>query len=944
MVKYKSSSSYRPIGHIAKGIFEDIFVASKSLSKQDQPFYNMKREQVLEHFDTTSKGLTSVEALKRQEYYGKNALSEGEKETILDIFLNQFKDVLIIILIFAAFVSGFVLKEFTDALLITVILILNAIFGVYQEWRADRAIEALKQMVTHTTIVLRDGEELEIESIELVPGDITIFKQGDRIPADGRIIEAHNLRTAEAQLTGESTEVNKSTYSIVPVKSALGDRINTVFMGTHVTFGKGRSVVTHTGMTSEMGKIADEVQSIITEPTPTQVKLEDFGKKLGAIIIGIVVIMMFYGVIIADLEFAFMFQVSVSLAVAAIPEGLVIVITLALSLGVMKMARQKAIVKKLPAVESLGSITTICSDKTGTLTLNQMTVQKVISFDNSAISITNPKSMKSKLKKDHSHSTDLFANALFFCNNASISRQGTIGDPTELALLRLADDLGIDRKAETLKYDRLDEIPFDSERKRMTVVIEEKKTKLKISFTKGAPEVLLEFAKFVDLGNGPIPLTDALKQQIQDAIDQLASQALRVLGFGYYELQAEAYNIYEFESNLIINGLVGLIDPAKPGVKDAVESCHTAGIRVVMVTGDHQKTAVAIAKEIGIYAEGDDVIEGVRLDEISDYELQNRIQNITVFARISPQHKLRIVRALKKKGEIVAMTGDGVNDAPALKGADVGIAMGSGTDVTKETSELILEDDNFTTIVAAIEEGRGIYDNMVKFVKYMLSSNLAEIVVIFLSLIITGQPALVATQILWINLVTDGVPALALGVDPHAKDIMDRKPRDPGESLLAKDRLFHIVLFGAFISLITLGSYLLFLNESFFLYDTGATRAHNLLKASTVAFAILSLSQFAHSLNVREDSASILGRRFFKNRVLVATVFISILFQIFVIQGDQILSRVFGGEHDVMLSLFKTVPLTGADWIWVGLVSASLILYAEVLKLIKRNTRFDYIC
>ncbi|MHA2251802.1 MAG: cation-translocating P-type ATPase, partial [Candidatus Kariarchaeaceae archaeon] len=602
-----------------------------------------------------------------------------------------------------------------------------------------------------------------------------------------------------------------------------------------------------------------------------------------------------------------------------------------------------AIVKKLPAVESLGSVTVICTDKTGTLTLNRMTVKKIVNFTNSGDTVQTPKELKSSLTENKDANSKLI-NAFFLCNNSVLSNGNIIGDPLELALLRLTDDLGIDRHSISKNYDRLDEIPFDSERKRMCVVVENLQTNKKIAFTKGAPEVLLEQARSVDFGNGPIPLTDEIRSTIQKEIDNLADQALRVLGFGYYELKTDAYNIYDFDTKLVLNGLVGMRDPPKQGVKKAVASCSTAGVKVIMVTGDHKNTAMAIGKEIGIFHEGDEVIDGLELDTLANYEFQQRIKNISIFARISPQHKLRIVRALKNDGEIVAMTGDGVNDAPALKGADVGIAMGSGTDVTKETAELVLEDDNFTTIVGAIEEGRGIYDNMTKFIRYMLSSNLAEIVVIFMSIVLTRNPALVATQILWINLVTDGVPALALGVDPSSKDIMLRAPRHPKESLLAKDRLFHIFFFGGFMSVITLGSFMLFYNTSFFLYDgeVSSTEAH--IKASTIAFAVLSISQFAHALNVREETASILGRRFFKNKFLLITVFIALILQIFVIQGDAIMSSILNKDVGVMEELFRTVPLNQLEWLWVAIVSTSLIGYAELLKVIKRNTRFDYIC
>lgn len=893
--------------------------------------HTMSKDKVLDYLASSIDGLTEEEVENRQNYFGLNKLEEGEKETILDIFLDQFKDVLIIILIISALVSGFVLHETIDAVLIVIILILNAIFGVYQEWRADKAIEALKKMVTYSCNALRDNKEVEIPTVELVPGDIILFEQGGRIPADSRLLQVTNLRVDEAQLTGESEEVSKMSFSIVPKISQIGDRINCVYMGTYVTYGKGMAVVTSTGMNTEIGKIATDVQSIINEPTPTQKKLEIFGKQLGIIIIGIMVIIFIYGVTVAHLEPFDMFETAVSLAVAAIPEGLVIVITLALSLGVMKMARKNAIVKKLPSVESLGSVTTICTDKTGTLTLNQMTAQQILSFENGKIINLTPEEMKSKnINGINSH----FINALFLCNNSSLEGDESRGNPTEIALLRLVDDLGINRSEKSKMLQRLDEIPFDSEKKRMTVVVENAKTNEKIAYIKGAPDVLLEIAQSVDLGNGPEPLTAKIESEINESINLLADKALRVLGFGYYVLTSNIYNIYEFDKKLVLNGLVGMIDPAKPGVVEAVADCHTAGIKVKMVTGDHIKTAISIARDIGIYTDGDIVISGEQMDKLSDYELSNIIQEISVFARISPQHKLRIVKALKAKGEIVAMTGDGVNDAPALKGADVGIAMGSGTDVTKETAEIILQDDNFTTIISAIEEGRTIFENMTKFVKYMLSSNLAEILVIFLSIVITNNSALVATQILWINLVTDGAPALALGVDPATKGIMQQKPRDPKEPLLSRERINHIFWFGFFMTVITLGSYMLFLNTD--LFGTEGDR----VKAGTIAFAILSMAQFTHALNVRESTSSIIGKLFFKNRTLVITVFITVLLQIFVIQGDLILTALLNYDVNIMFELFRTVPLNWQEWLWVGSSAISVLAFAETLKFVKRHSRF----
>ncbi len=900
-------------------------------------FYTLSKEETLKILDTTKKGLTEAQVKERLDVFGENKLIAKKKKGIFSIFLDQFKDILVIILLIAAVVTGFFLHEIAESILIIIILILNAILGVYQEWKADKAIEALSQMLSHRTRVFRGGHEMEIDSKFLVPGDIVVLGQGDRVPADCRVLEVNNLKVDESQLTGESTEVHKSSFTVLEKGVPIGDRVNMVYMGTYVTFGKGKAVVTATGMDTEMGKLALEVDEIDEEPTPTQVKLDEFGKKLGLAIIALMIFMTAYGIFVTNLDFLIMIETSVSLAVAAIPEGLPIVITLALALGVQKMARQNAIVKKLPAVESLGSVTFICTDKTGTLTMNRMTVQEIILLKNSSAMVVPPEEIpKHKVDKMPSNEFHMLR-AAALCNNAIIDGEIELGDPTELALLRVTEEYGFKKEDLEKRYRRIDEIPFDSERKRMTVMVEAiDDPEDKIAYTKGAPEVLLNMAKMVDLGNGPQPLTDEIKEEIQEQIDKLADKALRVLGFGYFALRATSYNIYDFESRIVICGFMGMIDPPKEGVTEAVASCQTAGIKVVMVTGDHKKTAVAIGKEIGIVTDEKNVLTGQELDSLNDAELAAVIRDVEGFARISPQHKLRIVRALKDLDEIVAMTGDGVNDAPALKGADIGVAMGSGTDVTKETADMILEDDNFATIVKAVEEGRGIYDNMTKFIRYMLSSNLAEIVVIFLSIILNLPLPFVATQILWINLVTDGVPALALGNDPPSKGIMNRPPRDPKESLISAERINHILLFGSFISLVTLGSYILFLETNVF-----GTKGNHAV-ASSVAFAIMSYTQFAHSLNVREDTASILGRNFFKNRALVITVVVSVFLQYIVIQGDQFLEKFMGSK--VLFEFFGTVPLTGFQWLWVTIMSVLLVVWAEILKFIKRNTRFKSIC
>ncbi|MGA0277286.1 calcium-translocating P-type ATPase, PMCA-type [archaeon] len=912
------------------------------------PYHSISESDALNKLGSNINGLNSSQVSQQRSIHGPNALVEEEKETIFDIFINQFKDVLIIILIIAALISGiigFIEQEgFADAILISIILIINAIMGVYQEWKADKAIDALKKMVTSTTRVIREGNETQIPTTELVPGDIIQIKQGDRIPADARLIETINLRTEEAQLTGESLEIQKDALKIFPEDYSLGDRLNSIYMGTHVTFGKAKALVTKTGMNTEMGKIAKSVQEISKDPTPTQIRLDNFGKRLSVIIFGLMIFMVAYGVLtrpstetFSD-SFMHFLIIAVSLAVAAIPEGLAIVITLALALGTQRMAKRNAIVKKLPAVESLGSITTIATDKTGTLTLNQMTVKKLVNFVDGEIKITPSNEYLSKsIEKDN-----LILSATL-CNNAEIKENQIIGDPTELALVRIVDQIN-DKIDIRSGFERLDEMPFDSTRKQMSVYVKNIKDNGEYVFSKGAPEILINNANYIDLGNGPISFTNELKKQIQNTVDNLADEALRVLGFGYAKIKSKFVSFEESEKDLVFVGLMGMIDPPKDGVKQAVEVCNKAGIRVMMVTGDHKKTAVAIAKQIGISKDNDIAIEGKELDDMDDEALLNQINNVNVFARISPTHKLRIVRALKNQGEIVSMTGDGVNDAPALKGADVGIAMGSGSDVTKETADMILEDDNFTTIVHSIKEGRGIYDNMTKFIRYMLSSNTAEIVVIFLGIILGYDTPLIAVQILWVNLVTDGVPALALGVDPPSKNIMLRKPRDPTESLLNKERINHIVLFGSFMSLVTLGSYILFIDTDILLNGAVISEQMRLERARTIAFCILGFSQFSHAINVREDTLSILNKNFFANKVLIYTVIFSVALQVFIIQGDLWVSSILNQNFSFFGDIFGIVSLSFQEWTWVASMSILLVFFAETLKFVKRNTRLKSIC
>ena len=887
----------------------------------DISFHSISKYKALEILKSSPKGLTEEEAQRRLEIFGPNILKEGKKTTILELFIEQFKDILVLILLGASIFSA-VEGQWNESILIGVILILNAIVGVYQEWKADRAIEALKAMTAPTCTVIRDGIEKEIPSELLVPGDVYVVEAGSRIPADGRIIEAFNLKVEEGSLTGESTEVNKSSEMILPEKTALPDRINLLFMGTHVTFGRGKAVVYATGMETEMGKIAEAVQTIEEEPAPFQVKLEDFGKKLGYIILGISAIVVLAGVLIQKQPLLFMVEIGVSLAVAAIPEGLPIVITLALALGVQRMARQNAIVKKLPAVESLGSATVICTDKTGTLTMHKMTVTDILYFkDGEPVTIKNDTPLPSELPRNLKRMYEGAA----LCNNATIFNGEERGDPTELALLREAINKGFDPNK--IEHTRLDEIPFDSERKRMSVVVEFKDGK-RIAYMKGAPEVLLELCKYFDNGKEIVPLTEDLKKKLLEQVGKMADKALRVLAFSYLELEQQAYNIYEFENKMVLAGFMGMIDPPKPGVKEAIAACNTAGIRVIMVTGDHKKTAIAIAKEIGIHASEESVLTGNDLDRMTEEELTEKIKHINIFARISPLHKLDIVKALKNNDEIVAMTGDGVNDAPALKGADIGIAMGiTGTDVTKETAAIVLADDNFATIVSAIKEGRTIFDNMYKFIRYMFSSNFAEVMVVFLSIMFGWPAPLVAVQILWINLITDGAPALAMSNEPPEEDIMLRPPRDPKAPLMGVEMILYILRIGTFITIGTLALYYF------------ADFNNNYVKASTLAFASLSIMQLFNAFNVRHVKRSVLNMSVFDNRPLVIAVVSALFLQMLVIQGDNWLS--FLSRKDVgtpIGTLFHTTPLTTAEWLLVFGIGFSTILIEEVFKII--NKRF----
>ncbi|MBN2403028.1 MAG: cation-translocating P-type ATPase [Spirochaetes bacterium] len=762
-------------------------------------------------------GLSSEDAEQRLQKYGLNELEHEKKTPPWVMFFGQFKNILIIILIAAIILSALV-GEVVDAAIIAVIVIFCAILGFVQEYRAEQALEALKKMLSPTIRVLRNGKEQELLSKNLVPGDIVLLEAGDKIPADARVIETHSLRCDQAALTGESVPVSKSIEP-QPAETRISDRKNIVFAGTTVTYGRGKVIVTDTAMQTVFGTIAKEVSAVQTEKTPLEKRTEEIGKWLGIIAIGICVLVVFFSIgreyLHGTIDFGFvitMIMFAVALAVAAVPEALAAIVTGALAIGMRQMAKKNALVRKMPAVETLGCTTVICTDKTGTLTRGEMTVRKIFS-GMQTIDVTGagyiPEGELKKtggadkpVKPDESEGLRMLLLNGLLCNDADLlikeKDQWTItGDPTEAALVVLAEKAGLAKASLRMEYTRTEELPFSSERKRMTTVHETPDGKCH-AFMKGAPETVLNLCTHYHDGQSVKELTEEIKIKILKINEEMAGSAFRVLGFTYRELTKNTVCTEEsVENNMIFLGLTGMIDPPRPEAIKAVEVCKNIRIKPVMITGDHKLTAVAIAKEIGIYNDNDRVLIGDELEKMSDSDLEKIVRDVTVYARVSPTDKLKIVKAWKKIGEVVAMTGDGVNDAPALKHADIGIAMGiSGTEVAKEASDMVLTDDNFASIVTAIELGRWIYDNIKKYLTYLLRCNITEVAVIGGVVLILGPEylPLLPAAILYINLATDGLPALALGVAPPDSDIMKRPPRDPKESVFSWDVRAFIVL------------------------------------------------------------------------------------------------------------------------------------------------------
>jgi len=891
-------------------------------------WHSMEKEQLLESLKATEKGLTTEEAERRLEEFGPNELVAKKGISPIQIFFGQFKDIFVIMLLIAmtlSIVLAFTstsgeIGEFVDAATIGAIIFLNAIVGFVQEYRSEKAMEAMKKMTAPKARVLRDGTEQFIPSRNVVPGDLVILEAGDRIPADARLLEVVALKTDEAILTGESTSVAKLD-AVLDKKTAVADRKNSVFMATHVTYGRGKAMITSTGMGTEFGKVAEMVQSVESVDTPLKAKLTKFAKKMGMIIVFVTAVIFILELVRGISELAQIidaFKVAVALAVSAVPEGLPAVVTVSLALGARELAKRNALIRKLSSAETLGATDIICTDKTGTLTKGEMTVRKIY-VANKMIDVTGagyePKGEfllnGAPINPKDDADLDLLLSASTLCSNISYDGKRIIGDTTEGALVVAATKAGIVKENLESAYPRLHEVPFTSERKRMTTVHKSSEGKV-FSYVKGAVEIILEHSGRIVKDGKAVKLTKNAKEKILKTNEEMASQALRVLAIAYKELpktEAKKYDEKELESDLIFIGLAGMIDPPRDEAKGANKLCRKAGIKTVMITGDHKLTAVAIAKELGIMEEDDLALTGAELDKMSEEKFEQIVEKAVVYARVSPEHKLRIVRALKHNGHIVAMTGDGVNDAPALKQADIGIAMGiTGTDVTREAADMVLADDNFATIVTAIEGGRAIYDNIRKFSFFLLRSNFDELLVIGLFALLGLELPLAAGMILWINLITDGGPALALSLDPPQEDLMEQPPRDPNEGIL------HGRFASILASFVTqfLGTGVLFF-VVFYVWGGGQPEA--LPRARTMAFVQATLRELMVVWNCRSERKNAFRVGFTSNKFLLVAVVASALLTILV----------------PYIGLFGTAPLSLMDWAIVLPLSCSgLLLLPEI--------------
>lgn len=863
-------------------------------------------------------GLTKEEAENRLKQYGTNSFQEFKPPSMLKRIWEQINSMLIYILIGAAIIS-FIVGEVSDAVIILLVIVINAVVGVIQESKAEKALEELNKISTPKAVVKRSGIIQEIPSEQIVPGDIVMIDAGRYIPADLRLIETINLKIEESSLTGESIAVEKDAAWITDKDIPLGEQRNMAFMSTLSTYGRGAGVVIHTGMDTEIGKIAQMLGTQEKEMTPLQKKLAQLGKILGigAIMISIVIFLIGF---FQGREPIDMFLIAVSLAVAAIPEGLPAIVTIVLALGVQRMIKRNAIVRKLPAVETLGAVSVICSDKTGTLTQNKMTVTNIY---------VNKKRVPMNQLTINDQTEKRLMENIILCNDAIATEEERTGDPTEIALVEAAQKVGYDQKQINKTHPRIFEIPFDSERKMMTTV--HQKGEHYLVFTKGALEPVLDRTAYVEENDTNIPFTNEQREKMIAEANNMSNEALRVLAIAYKEIDANSPLDETVEQDFIFLGLTGMIDPPREEVKASIAQCDRAGIKTVMITGDHQRTALAIAKELGIAQHEDETMAGTELNTISDTILQEKVAHVRVFARVSPEHKVRIVKAFKANDKVVSMTGDGVNDAPSLKQADVGVAMGiTGTDVAKGASDIILTDDNFATITAAVEEGRNIYKNLKKAILFLLSCNLGEIFALFFGILMGWPAPLTAIHILWVNLITDTLPAISLGVDPDDPDIMEEKPRDKNEKILSKETGMFTVFNGFIIGLLTLFAFIEGLTihsnvRSIFELDFSNLSEEAIIFAQTMAFSALSISQLFHSFNLRHEKKSIFTTGIFSNPYLIGAILVGIAIQVMIV------------TIPIFNQWFHVVALDIGNWLFILCLAIVPIIVNEIIKAFKRT-------
>lgn len=868
-------------------------------------WWQMETKEAARRLETDEKqGLTSQMAAERLAQKGRNELAETDgKKSLFWRFLAQFDDFMILLLLGAAVVSVVISRlsgenDVLDAVMILGIVVLNAALGLFQESKAEKALEALKKMAAPHARVIRDGIVREIPAAEVVPGDLLLLETGDAVCADGRVVESRSLKTEESALTGEALPVEKTAAGGLPAETATGDRKNMVLAGGYVVYGKGKVLVTATGMDTEMGRIAAMLSHTSDSMTPLQKKLEQTGKQLGIGALAICALIFCMGILQEKPPFS-MFMTAVSLAVAAIPEGLPAIVTIVLAMGTSRMSEKHTIVRRLSAVETLGGAQVICSDKTGTLTQNRMQVTTWTDYSH-----REPKNEDLR---------ETVANLFALCNDCNVSDGNLQGEPTEKALAEYAQSMGIDFAALRRDMPRVGEIPFSSARKRMTTL--HKTEDGWISITKGAPDILLEKCAFCMEGSGQVPFDSRRKSMARMVNGEMAAQALRVVAVAFRQWEEKPPLTEEaLERNLVFAGMAGMVDPPRPEVKEAVHLCRQAGIRPVMITGDHVLTAEAIGRELGIYQKGDCAVTGAELDKMSDKELETAAETCTVFARVAPEHKVRIVQAFQKRGNVVAMTGDGVNDAPALKTADIGCAMGkSGTEVAKGASDLILTDDNFATIVEAVREGRGIYDNIRKAVHFLLSSNIGEILTIFVAMLLGWAAPLLPIQLLWVNLVTDSLPAIALGMEPAEENIMERPPRKNTGSLFGDGLGGRILLEGVMIGVLALLAF--GIGHVYFDQEDGYAVGR------TMAFAVLSLSQLVHAFNMRGEGS--LGKLpFCSNKWLLMAFVVGVVLQCVVIMMPP------------LAGIFQVVPLNGEQWLLTAALALAPLPLVELEKAI----------